>query len=60
MEIGHDVIARLQQWNTPPSNEYVEMDYQFALALFLSLVSPNEILQNIVDQNVMDFVLGKY
>lgn len=59
MEIEQDVIDSLYQWNSPPSNDNLDLDYRFALAAFLSLVSIDDILKQNSDQNAMDFVLGE-
>lgn len=59
IEIEYDVIDQLRQWNSPPMNENWDMDYRFSLAAFLSLVSPDEIMEDNIDPNAMDFVLGE-
>lgn len=57
-EIEDDVLTRLHTWNAPPQNDNLDMDFRFALAAFLSIVSPDEILTNHIDPNAMEFVLG--
>ncbi|XP_055308261.1 uncharacterized protein LOC129572344 [Sitodiplosis mosellana] len=57
IQIERNVVDKLWQWNTPPSNANLDLDFRFALAVFLSVVSPSDILENNIDSNSMDFVL---
>lgn len=60
MEIESDVIHSLNEWNTPPMDNDLDMDYRFALAAFLSLVPVDNILENTIDPNAIDFMLGNF
>lgn len=60
MEIAHEVIISLNDWNAPPMNDNVDVDFQFAMAVFLSLVSPNEILEDNIDSHIIDFIQGNF
>lgn len=60
MEIANDVIESLNQWNTPPNHETLDVDFPFALAVFLSLVSPKDISEDHIDPSAIVFVKGKF
>lgn len=59
MEIERKVVESLYERNTPPLNDNLDMDFRFALAVFLSLVPSDDILANNIDPTAMDFVLGR-
>lgn len=55
MEIHNDVLTNLQLWDA----EKQVHDTAFALAVMLSLTSPENVLNGIINQDAMDFTIGK-
>lgn len=58
VEIRSDVLDQLELWNIQDGNlqNPSQNDYPFALAILLSLTSPDDISKNMVSDDVMEFI----
>lgn len=59
IEIHHDVINQLLAWNAHPHKDDVTLDYNFSLAVLLSLL-PEDVSKGGIGQEAVDFTFGKY
>lgn len=60
MEIHHDVLSQFKRCNTGPERENALRDYDFGLAVYASVIPPNEKLSVEINAGAMAFVLGNY
>lgn len=60
IEIHNDVINKLKLWNTTKQKQDRSLDSRFALTIFLSLSTPVSIANGQIDQEVMNFITGKF
>lgn len=58
VEIRSDVLDQLELWNIQDGNlqNPSQNDYPFALAILLSLTSPDDISKNMVSDDVMELI----
>lgn len=59
MEIHVDVLNQLHFWNSECELGRTRNDFPFALALVLSLTSPEDMSKDGIQRDILDFVFGK-
>lgn len=59
VEIPISVIEKLQDWNASPQNDNLDIDRCFTLAVLLTLVEKEDIINGNVSDAVREFIRGK-
>lgn len=58
MEIPHIVFTKFRDWNKPPMDKDARYDKRFVFALLLALTEEQQLRDNAIPDEVLNFIKG--